>query len=194
MDNLAYIDCHLTLLNMKDTLLIPLHFALPLLYDIKTEGTLVDHLQRTGNPAPGKVTAGGVAPPVFCEPPGDMMAGRARNIRRIGTDVPKMYYPQTAILIQQGGHLQLRLQGSDFFILVEEMLETIVIGFLSRTVQQLNPFRAQCLFQCFLQIDIIMMAVQGNGLSRNHHPVPIPVEFILPVKDCHFPPELMTDN
>lgn len=174
---------------MKDTRLIPLHFALPLLHDIKTKGALVNHLQRTGNPAPGKVTAWCFAAPVFCEPPGDMMAGRARDISRSGPDLSKMYYPQAAILIQQGGHFQLRLKGSDFFILVEEMLQTIIIGFLSRTVQQLNTFRAQCLFQGFLQIDIIMMAVHGNGLSRDHNPVPVPIEFILPVKNGHFPPE-----
>jgi len=61
---------------MKDTLIIPLHFALPLLHHIKTKGTLVDDLQSTGNPAPGKMASRCVAPPVFCEPAGDMMAGR----------------------------------------------------------------------------------------------------------------------
>jgi hypothetical protein len=186
MDNLAYINCHLTLPDMKDARLIPFHFALPLLHDIKTKGALVNHLQSTGNPAPGKVTAGCFAAPVFCKPPGDMMTGRARYISRIGPDLPKMYDPQTAILIQQGGHFQFRFKGSDFFILIEEMLQTIVIGFLSRTVQQLNTFRAQCVFQGFLQIDIIVMAVHGDGLSGDHNPVPVPVEFILPVKNGHF--------
>src|SRR5210317_1331354 len=98
MDNLAYINCHLTLLNMKDALFIPLHFAAPLLHDIKTKGALVNHLQRSGNPAPGKVAARCFASPVFGEPPGDMMAGAARNISRMGSDLPKMDYPQTAIL------------------------------------------------------------------------------------------------
>jgi hypothetical protein len=120
---------------MKDTFFIPLHFAAPFFHDIKAKGMLVNHLQRTGNPASGKVTARRFALPVFCEPPGDMMAGGTRNICRMGPDLSKMDDPQTAILIEQGGHFQLRLKGSDFFILVEKMLQTIIIAFLSRTVQ-----------------------------------------------------------
>ena len=76
--------------NLKMAFLIPLHFAPFFLNEIISNGMTINGLQSACYPTACKMATRGVTPSVFCEPPGNMMAGRAHNVCRVGSDLFKM--------------------------------------------------------------------------------------------------------
>jgi hypothetical protein len=99
MDNFASFNGHLALLNQEDTLLIPLHFAMPLLYSEVLERMIVYDFQNPSNPSAGKMAARCVTSPMLGKPSGHMMARWTHHLASSGSHLLEMNDAEPAILI-----------------------------------------------------------------------------------------------
>jgi hypothetical protein len=62
--------------------------------------------------------------------------------------------------------------------MVEQGPKTGIGGHLGSLHHEPDPFRSQVIFQHFLQIDIVVVAMHGNGLTTQHDLMAFAAKFI----------------
>lgn len=185
MNDFGAVYSHSTLLYVKEALPVAHHFALGLRHLEESERPAVNGLQCTGKPAAGKMAPGGIASAVLGKPPGDMVAGRASDATAAVVDGLWMDNAQPAILVHDGAHFQLGLDRFYFEVLRQQGVQTVVYGLFRGAINQADTFLTECILKRLLQINIIMMTMNGNRLTGENDLIVPPFEFTFPVKSDH---------
>ena len=150
---------------MKYAGVIPHHFTVFFLNRVETRRPVVNGLQGTSYPAPGKMASRGVAFAMLGELAGNMMTGWAYDLSAAGPYAFEMNDTQATVLKKDFGQFQFRFQGFDLPKLIKKTLKAVITGFLGGLEQKRYRFISQVVLDGFLKINIVVMTMHRHRLS-----------------------------